>query len=224
MMLFVSGGVWMSHIFKSLFYVSIIMISAVAAASAEDQQFYRWVDESGTVHYGDRVPPQYAKTERNIVNNRGVTVGNLAAEKSAEELAIEHDANLKAEADRRKVTEARQRDAVLLSTYLSIEEIEALRNRRMELIDGQIRVTELYLSNLREKRGKLENEAGRFRPYSPKPEAPPLPDNLARELSDTLDSIILYEKNLDDARTQQNQLVVKFDADISRFKSLKGLN
>ena len=190
----------------------------------DSSRFYRWVDENGTVHYGDHVPPEYSKTERHVVNNQGVPVETLSREISDDEREAKRQADALVENEKRLAREANQRDAVLLSTYLSVEEIEALRNRRMELIDGQIRVTEIYLTNLREKLAKLQKEAERFRPYSPNPDAPPIHDNLARELSDTLDSIILYEKNLDEARTQQNQLMAKFDADIDRFKMLTGLN
>ena len=116
------------------------------------------------------------------------------------------------------------RDTVLLSTYLTVAEIEALRDRRIDLLDGQIRVTEIYLRNLREKLTKLQKEAERYRPYSSEPGARPMPENLALELSDTLDSIILYEKTLTDTRGQQDELVIKFAADIDRFKELKGLN
>ena len=100
-------------------------------------------------------------------------------------------------AEQRKARDAALlRDKVLLSTYLSVEEIEALRDRRIELVAGQIRVTQIYLDNLRNKLLKLEKEAQRFSPYSSDPDARPIDEKLARELSDTLDSIMLYEQNL----------------------------
>ena len=37
----------------------LLLISASLAAWG--QKVYRWVDEDGNVHYGDRVPPQYAE-------------------------------------------------------------------------------------------------------------------------------------------------------------------
>ena len=116
------------------------------------------------------------------------------------------------------------RDRVLLSTYLSVEEIEALRDRRMELVDGQMRVIQIYLDNLREKLIKLEKESQRFSPYSSDPNARPIDEKLARELSDTLDSIMLYDKNLAKTRAEQDMLVSKFAADITRFEDLHSVN
>ena len=94
----------------------------------------------------------------------------------------------------------------------------------VKLLDGQIRVTEIYLANLREKLQKLQTDASRFQPYNSDPNAPPIHDWLAKELSNTLNSILVYEKTLDDTRVQQSQLVAKFDKDIDRFKHLKGLD
>ena len=71
---------------------------------------------------------------------------------------------------------------------------------------------------------KLEKEAQRFSPYSKDPNARPIDEKLARELSDTLDSIMLYEQNLARSKREQNQLKAKISADINRFKELHALN
>ena len=70
----------------------------------------------------------------------------------------------------------------------------------------------------------LEREAQRFHPYSTNPDAPPIDQRLARELSNTLDSILLYEQNLARLNGEQDQLASKFAADIERFAKLTSLN
>ena len=50
---------------------------------------YRWIDEQGVVHYGDSIPPQYAQKERTVLNNHGVEVRKLDAQKTPEQLAAE---------------------------------------------------------------------------------------------------------------------------------------
>jgi hypothetical protein len=153
-----------------------------------------------------------------------VTVELLAAEKSEEELDVERRQIALAEQEQHEIEAARERDSVLLNTYLTVSEIETLRDSRIELIKGQIQITEINLQNLRQKLAKLQKEALHFRPYNADPTAPPIQDNLAKELSNTLNSIFLYEKNLGQARTKETQLVAKFDADIDRFRTLKNLN
>src|SRR5215510_1919751 len=50
---------------------------------------YRWTDEQGVVHYGDRIPPQYAQKEQALLNSQGVVVRRLDAQKSAEQAAAD---------------------------------------------------------------------------------------------------------------------------------------
>ena len=180
---------------------------------------YRWVDANGVVHYSDQIPPEQAPADRQILNQYGVPI---KAEQGAMSQA-EIEAAKRASDEREAARAAAERDAVLLSTYLSVDEIEALRNRRVDLMQGQISLTENYLQTLREKLEKLQKEASAFKPYSQEPEAEPIDAALAQELSDTLDSISLYEKTLLDTRTRQTRLISEFDAAIARFKELKGL-
>jgi hypothetical protein len=185
---------------------------------------YRWVDKDGRVHFGDHVPPEYSKNERQVLNEQGVSIRVLPKELNAEELAAKAIEDQAIETERLRAEQFKRRDRVLLSTYLSVDEIKALRNRRKELLDGRIRVTELYLNNLRSKLVNLQEDASNFRPYNSDPDAPPIHDWLAKELANTLNSIFVYEKTLDDTRTKQVELVAKFEADIDRFRALKNMN
>lgn len=209
--------------FHKVFAGTVILLASWSTTAIAGE-LYRWVDDQGIVHFGDSVPPEFSKTDRQVLNERGVTIKELPGEKTAEELEAEQRTNAIDDAARRRQLEEEQRNAVLLSTYLSIAEIEALRNRRKELLDGQIRVTEVYLLNLREKLLKLQKDASRFQPYNSDPNAPPIHDWLAKELADTLDSILVYQQTLADTQTQKAEMVAKFDEDIGRFKTLKGLN
>ena len=203
--------------------VTLLWVSSAVAASKESD-VYHWTDNEGVMHYGDRVPPEFAATGHIVLNEQGIEIDRVDGEKTAEEKA-EQKRRAELLAEQRKTRDAALlRDKVLLSTYLSIDEIEALRDRRIELVAGQIRVTQIYLDNLREKILKLEKEAQRFSPYSTNANARPIDEKLSRELSNTLDSIMLYEQNLARSKREQNQLKAKFSADINRFKELHALN
>jgi hypothetical protein len=184
-------------------------------------KLYRWVDKNGEVHYGDRVPPEDTKLKREILNKYGIPIKTLSHELSQQEREeLKRQQAIEA-AEQQRIRDAIQRDNVLLNTYLSIDEIEALRNRRKELLDGQIKVTELYLSNLHVKVTKLQKDASRFQPYNPDPGAPPIPNRLAKELSNSLKSILVYEQTLINTREKKFELVAKFNSDIDRFQHLQ---
>jgi hypothetical protein len=182
---------------------------------------YKWIDKDGVVHFGDSVPPEYASSQRQVLNEYGVPVANQDGAKTAEQIAAEKAAAKKAAEERQRAILAARRDQVLLDTYLTVEEIEALRDRRLELIDTQIKVTENYLLGLRDILHKLQEEASLFKPYSKDPNAPPIDDRLAKELSNTMDSIMLYEKNLTATKTRKAEVMGQFASDIDRFRELK---
>jgi hypothetical protein len=201
------------------------LMAALIAFNAQAQgKVYRWVDDEGVTHFGDSVPAEYATKDREVLNDYGVAVASQEGAQTADELAASAEQEQAIAEQQRREQATRARDETLLTTYLSVDEIESLRNRRTEMLDGQINYTEVYLEALREKLGRLQKDAARFRPYNSDPQAPPIHENLARELSDTLDSIIRYEKTLTDTRERKLAVVAKFDEDISRFRELKGLN
>lgn len=194
----------------------------LAAAQASAQKLYRWVDENGVVHYGDHIPPEYARSDREILNSHGIAVGFEEGEITPEEQAeIDRKAAEAAEAERIR-SEGIRRDRMLLETYLSVDDIVDLRDRRLELVGAQIKVTELYLTNLRKRLVNLQAEASAYKPYSADPDAEAIPENLALDLSRTLASINLYEETLSRTRSEQEELRAAFQLDIERFKELKG--
>src|SRR6202044_2778089 len=88
---------------------------------------YKWVDSDGVTHYGDHVPPEYASQEQHILNSRGYEINHLDAQKSVEQTAAEDQRKLDAQ-------QAQLRDKNLLNTYASVQEIERLRDQRVQLV------------------------------------------------------------------------------------------
>lgn len=123
--------------FKAPRHSALVLLAAVAAGAAYADSnstsktvTYRWVDDQGVVHYGDQIPPQYTSKDRAVLNSQGVEVGHLDAERTPEQQAA--DARARAEQMRQ-----RQHDAFLITTYTSVEDIEALRDVRLEQLHGQ---------------------------------------------------------------------------------------
>ena len=171
------------------------------------------------MHYGDSIPAEFAEYPKEVLNERGVTVGNLEGKKTEEQIAAE-----KLETERRVAQQLQQRaDQALLATYLTVEEILLHRDRRVELFQAQSRVTELYLSNLTHRLAALRDDASNYQPYSEDPDAPMIPEELAKDLRQTKETIDRHERNLKKFQVDEQQIIERFDGDISRFKILKGL-
>ncbi len=197
----------------------ILSLAPLAAAAPKDNKVFKWVDEDGVVHYGDSIPARYAELPKEVVNDHGVTVDNLAGKKTEEEIEAE-----RLEQERLAAIELERRaDQALLATYLSVDEIVMHRDRRVELFQAQARVTELYLRNLERRMHKLRTEAASFQPYSEDPDAPMIGEDLASDIQETKSIIARHEGNLAKYKHDEQQIIASFDSDISRFKVLKGI-
>lgn len=197
-----------------------LLLLGSLASGASDTRVYRWVDNDGIVHYGDRIPARYAELPKDVLNDHGVIIGNLEGKKSAEQLEADRiQKEIRVALDLQK-----RADRALLATYLTIEEILMHRDRRVELFKAQSRVTELYLHNLERRLTSLKADASSFKPYSENPDAPMINNNLAENLRDTKVTIARHMRNLEKFQADEQQIIARFDGDVSRFKILKGID
>jgi hypothetical protein len=204
---------------KQLLTSALLILLPLTASAQQDQKVFRWVDAEGQVHFGDSIPPEYAELPKEVLNDNGVTVDNLEGKKTEEQLEQERIEN-----ERRVAQELQHRaDQALLATYLTVEEILMHRDRRVELFQAQSKVTELYLANLARRLETLRADAARYKPYSEDTDAPMIPEELADNLRNTKVTIDRHQRNLKKFRSDERQIIQRFDGDISRFKILKGL-
>lgn len=204
---------------KGLLFVPLLLgLSLSAMAQTQSSKTYRWVDDDGVVHFGDSVPAKYSEKDKDVLNKQGVAVDFVKGKITEEELA---------EIERRKELAAAQaivdrENRVLLATYQSEEEITMHRDRRLELIEAQAQVTNLYLTNLKARMLKLDAEAKNFRPFSDDPDAPPVPLALSEDREETRARIQRYDKLRQNNLDQANAIRTRFDGDLKRFQRLRG--
>lgn len=204
-------------------YAVIGLLAAQAAMAQRTNQhevLYRCKDASGQTHYGDSLPQGCADRDTQVLNARGDVLRVIESESSrkvsAERQAREQQEQLKRD-------QQRQRDRVLLSTYLSVQDIERLRDQRLELLTAQVKVTEQNITTLNERSRRLESQLNRYRPYSSRADAPPVPEQLAAEMINIVNNLQVHQQALQQNQDEQAQLRDSFEADIQRFRELKGL-
>lgn len=194
--------------------------AAAAERSSSREAFFRCKDRNGQTHYGDSMPPECAGLDTEVLNDRGMQVRLIEGEATRLK-RLEREA---AEAKVRKERDERAlRDRTLIETYLTVEDIERLRNQRLDMLNAQYRLTEQNISNLRERQTRLEGQIAKFKPYSENPNAPALPEHLAAEMVNMVNGLRVYEQSLAANRKEQTHLNEQFDSDVKRFKELKGI-
>ena len=187
-----------------------------SARHVESEEVYRCRNSKGQYEYGQSIPPVCMDQDVEVLDETGRMVRVIPGRRSLEQVAAQ-------KASEEELKAAAQRDRTLLATYLTVTDIERLRDQRLELLEQQSRVTEQYIANLREREARLMADAQRFRPYSSKASAQPLPDHLAEEMVNTVNGLQVYQEELAKNTAERNQLRAEFEADITRFKELKGI-
>ena len=181
--------------------ITLSIMLALVAMPVAAQKVYKWVDKDGNVHFGDSVPPEYADQVFKSDDEKA----SASASPSAASVAVTEEITR-----RREAAEQQQADRILLQTYLSVEEIEAVRDDRIDQLKSQDRLTERYMATLQRRLAELE-----AKPVAEGEEA-----DHAAEIADTKDQIRVYQEELVRSRTEQDQIREKFAQDISRFKEL----
>ena len=195
-------------------WVPVAASAAATISSGKDTVTYRWTDEQGVVHYGDSIPPQYAQKERTVLNSRGVEVRKIDAQKTPEQRAAEEHAQ-------QGVDRQKQHDAFLMNTYTSVKDIEALRDLRLDQLHGQKVAAEQYVDNLQSRLGALQVRAKIFRPYSSRPGAHRMPDDVAEDLVHTLNELRTQRNALTTKMEEETAVRAQFQTDIERYRELR---
>jgi len=183
------------------------------SSTTKSTETYKWTDEQGVVHYGDSIPPQYAKQDRSVLNSHGVEVRHLDAQKTPEQLAADERA-------RQEVIRQKQHDSFLMTTYTSVKDIESLRDVRLDQLEGQRVAAQQYVDSLHSRLGSLQTRAMTFKPYSARADARRMPDDLAEDLVRTLSDLRTQSNALAQKGEEETNLRAQFQADIERYREL----
>ncbi|MGI9245541.1 MAG: hypothetical protein ACR2I8_02390 [Steroidobacteraceae bacterium] len=193
------------------------LVGVANASGVSEGSVYRCRGSSGQRIVSQSLPAECAGVDVDVIDASGRVVRVIPGAKSQEQLATE-----KAAEEQRLA--AAQRDKTLLATYLTVADIERLRDQRIELLEQQNVVTRQYIANLRTREARLMQSAQRYRPYSTSPNAPNLPEPVASEIVNTVKGLQVYEEELKKNTAERARLTREFASDIQRFKELKGLN
>lgn len=177
-----------------------------------------WTNKDGVRECGDKVPPEYAQTDRQELSKQGLVVDEKERAKTEEELAEERrQAELQAEQDKIAQEEAR-RDKILLDTFSNIDDIEMTRDGKIAAIQTSISLAETRNQKLQAELGKLveqaanEERAGR---------------TITEDLEKDIESLRRQTKTNDDfiaeKRKEQDEVTKASARDVERFKELKAM-
>lgn len=199
-----------------------MLMASLAMSQSVSAKLYKWVDDNGRVHYGDKIPAEYSKNQHDVLNSRGDTVKSVGRMKTQEELMAERIA-LKAEQERQnkerllKLQVAKQ-DKLLLDTFSNQRDIIIWRDDKLDSIQSSLRLTESYNQQLQTQLRKVTRRiesletAGRTVPDGLSKQV----EGIGQQMDKNNDLILRKTKEMAEIKRQ-------FEEDMTRFRELKGI-
>lgn len=183
-------------------------------------KLYKWVDENGTTHYGETIPPEYAGQGRAELNKDGRVVKKqdvLTPEQLRAERAAKEQADAKKLEEEKAAIELKRRDKALIDTYNSSDEIDLARKRNLQQIELRISRINSNLKMANENLVGVQKEADGFSKSNK-----PIPKDVQDDLNEGHERLNKLQKDLDKAQEEKAAMDARYDADKARYKMLTG--
>lgn len=177
-----------------------------------------WTNHEGVRECGNVVPPEFAQQGHETLNKQGLTTDTAEAAKTREELVAERaaaDAARKAEIEERRREQA---DRVLLDTFASVDDLELTRDGQVAHLDSQIRLVRGHLDKLQVSLDQMIERAAESERRGEMPSA-----EMIKNIESVREQIRENEEFIATKKQEQEEIRIRFDADISRFRALMGL-
>lgn len=193
-----------------------LLISLAAAPAAQAGKLVCWTDDKGQRACGDRVPPQYAKGERQVLDAHGRVVQKQGRQKTEAEVAEEERKAAAVIAEKERFEKQSKDDRFLLQTFNTPQDLEQSRDSRLRALNAQIVLNDKSIADSEKTLKSLQERAAQD-----KKEGKPVDASLEKQIrqfeADIAESRAAREQKLKD----QAAIKSKFGNDIERFNKLK---
>jgi hypothetical protein len=193
----------------------VLLPALLVATAAVAERTFKWTDSEGQVHYGNRVPPEYAQMERRVINEQGRTVKVYEAAKTPDErAAAEKAAELEA---RKKALDEEQatHDRSLLATYASEQDMQLAREGKVASIEALLQLTNSRIESMKQRLHGLTEEAATYERSGKQ-----LPHTVESQINNLRSQITRNEAFVKEKEQELGDINKQFDADINRFIEL----
>jgi hypothetical protein len=196
-----------------LFSLSALLISSTFSVQAK---MYKWVDENGQMHFGDKIPAKYQVKEHEELNDRGLTTKHKKAAKSDEQKAEEQ--RLEKERKKLAIEEKKKQhwDRVLLDTYTTELDLIYARKSRLDAVEAQIHFAQSIINDSNNQIESLEKSVAEVKASNRA-----VPDDMYKQVDSQKRQVKAYNNVMEQHAKRREEIVTQFDGYISRFRVLK---
>lgn len=195
------------------------LFALLSATPANAAKIKCWTNNEGVRECGNVVPPEYAQKGHKEVNKRGMTVGTQARAKTPEEIEKEKLEQEKLERERALAAEQEKKDRVLLATFSSEDDMKLAHEGKLLVMDTRIKHTEQLIAKLKASLNALVNDAAEQERSGKK-----VSDETRKDIRDVKQQIAENMGFIQEREQEKVELDAQFEAELARFRKLKGQN
>lgn len=166
---------------------------------------------------GNTVPPEYAQHGHEEKSASGVTRDSTGRAKSLAELEAERKLERERAAAALRAQEQAAKDRVLLDTFSTEDDMLLARDGQISHLESQVKLTESHIEKLRRGLDELIDDAAAHERRGSE-----LPEKLVKDIESLRTQIEDNEVFIETKVVERTDILKKFDADIARFRELKG--
>ncbi len=194
---------------------SKLLMSAAALCVAfslnAEAKLFKWVDNNGTTHYGETIPPEYA-------NKDAMKLEKGRIEKREDKHISNQKAVQKDPAAEKARIEAERHDNALISTYASEKELDLARDRNLQQVEARTGSFTTLLKSAQDNDISLQKEAEGLTKQGRK-----IPKSLEEDLVEAKARIAKLQGDLDNSLKENEAVKARYEADKVRYRELKGI-
>ena len=177
---------------------------------------YKWVDDDGHMHFGDRIPLQYQLKAHDEINHLGVVLKHREAEKTPEEKAEAKLLDKQRIKTEQAEKERRQRDRVLLDTYTTERDLIVARDSRLEAVGSQVQLAETIISDSNKTIESFEKQVVQIRASNRE-----VPADIYQRIDSEKQQVKVQSQVKEGHIKRRDEITAQFNDYVERFKVLK---
>ena len=198
------------------FKLLVALVAGIAFSFPVAAKMYKWVDDKGTTHYGETIPPEYADKDRSELGKSGRVIEKKEV-LTPEERRANEQADIKKRADEQAELERKRRDKALVNTYSNEQEIDLARNRNLQQIEARINSINSRIKMANNNLLAFQKEADARTKAGKK-----IYPSLQEDLKESQERLARLQQDLEKAKAEKATLDARYDADKARYKELTG--
>lgn len=170
-------------------------------------------DATGQWHYGDTAAADCAQSAVTVMTDEGTTKKVIAAPPTAQELKERKAHQEVEEAEQQKAKEQARKDALLLSTYGSENDITYIRDRKIAQVETIIQASNETLKSLRAALARMETQANESKGDVDK--------TTVKNIEQTKAQIARHEGLIAEKQQEQGALREQYAKELQRYREIK---